>query len=1023
MKLRKRILAILMSLTIVLTFMPALVFAEPSDNSGSSNGVTEELQYYNSTLTLVPDQNSYLGSYGYLTLYSDENPDGEEITMNVVAMESSDESVATTGKDGDDWTINGIAPGDAVVTVYFESEDGSYERQQQIPVKVYSYSVNIGGKDTTVTDKIEEVSASVSGEGADELPDGVEYQWSIVNCDPDGCATITGNGSTAEVIFSKTGTAGIQLDLVYQGEIIGSGYTEMEASSEMFDISVTGLDEPIIPGQSRNVTLQLLRITPENPEGVPVDNAEFIWNDNGEGHLEITGSGNSYSIKRLDSEWAQVELSAKISGSEDPVVSKSFEFQNAEYDVYFEDGYEDISFYSDGNLTLRVETEDIDNQISGNYSIEYKVAAAVEDPGEEEGYRFVELDNSESKYFTYSGNTVTLNGQSLWNEVSTNNEDARRIKVTASIQVGGQEIANCYATKQIYPTHCDYYFPDSSFEMFKREEDALFYGKTRYGDLYNSKYPEGREFEYQIKSITADGNSVRVDKVNDDEEGFCIVPVAYGDSTITITHTDEKGQEKTHTFVISVIKEKFEINIGTAEAHDPYFFVLPGESIDFIAEGSHLVDGVEKNDDVTVKWSLVDNGGNYAEIVNPDTETELGGTKTIRIKNLDRNAFKDGSIIFDVRADIMCGGESKEHDTYELRIKDRFYEIRTNSVDPFLGMNKQLTVTPSLYLHDMDSGVNEVDPDTVTYSCYANDEDLILKDSSGNVLYPDTYFSGPFTVKRVGSYGSCIDLYAYVNGETDDVAHKDIDFNELYDINDVYVEDFVNKTYTGKAQKQNLDIWGEGQLKEGVDYTVAYKNNINAGTASVVLTGKGMYFGTKTMTFRILPKKITPTVSISKKSFVYNGKVQKPAVTVKNGKTVMPASTYTVTWAKGLKNVGSYKLSVKMKGNYSSTAKTLSYTINPKGTSLGKLVPAKKKFTANWKKQTSQTTGYQLQYSLKSNFSGAKTATITKTKTVKKEIKKLKAKKKYYVRIRTYKTVGKTKFYSAWSKVKSVKTK
>lgn len=55
--------------------------------------------------------------------------------------------------------------------------------------------------------------------------------------------------------------------------------------------------------------------------------------------------------------------------------------------------------------------------------------------------------------------------------------------------------------------------------------------------------------------------------------------------------------------------------------------------------------------------------------------------------------------------------------------------------------------------------------------------------------------------------------------------------------------------------------------------------------------------------------------------------------------------------------------------------------------------------------------------------SNTKTATVTSYKTVSKKIKKLKAKKKYYVRIRTYKTVGSTNYYSAWSANKYVTTK
>lgn len=92
--------------------------------------------------------------------------------------------------------------------------------------------------------------------------------------------------------------------------------------------------------------------------------------------------------------------------------------------------------------------------------------------------------------------------------------------------------------------------------------------------------------------------------------------------------------------------------------------------------------------------------------------------------------------------------------------------------------------------------------------------------------------------------------------------------------------------------------------------------------------------------------------------------------------------------------------------------------------------PAKPKgFSAKWKKQASQTNGYQLQYSTNSKFKGkdAKTVSIKKNRTTSKSVSKLKAKKKYYVRIRTYKTVKikrkNVTLYSAWSKAKTVKTK
>ena len=171
------------------------------------------------------------------------------------------------------------------------------------------------------------------------------------------------------------------------------------------------------------------------------------------------------------------------------------------------------------------------------------------------------------------------------------------------------------------------------------------------------------------------------------------------------------------------------------------------------------------------------------------------------------------------------------------------------------------------------------------------------------------------------------------------------------------------------------------------------------------------------------------TVSLSAVNYTYNGGVKTPSVTVKDskGKKLSNGRDYTVTYPSGRKNVGRYSVKIRFKGNYSGT-KTLTYNINPKGTSMSKVTAAKKGFKAKWKKQSTQTTGYQLQYSTSSKFKkGTKTVNISKNKTTSKSVKKLYAKKKYYVRVRTYKTVkfgGKNiKLYSGWSKAKAVKTK
>ena len=147
-----------------------------------------------------------------------------------------------------------------------------------------------------------------------------------------------------------------------------------------------------------------------------------------------------------------------------------------------------------------------------------------------------------------------------------------------------------------------------------------------------------------------------------------------------------------------------------------------------------------------------------------------------------------------------------------------------------------------------------------------------------------------------------------------------------------------------------------------------------------------------------------------------------PAVKNSSGTTLTKDTHYTVTYAKGRKNVGTYKVTVKGKGNYTGT-KTLTFKINPPKTTVSKLTGGKKSITAVVTKKTAQVSSYQIQYSTSKSFSSAKTKTLTKNTTTKCTLKDLSAKKTYYVRVRTYKTVNGTKYYSGWSSAKSMKTK
>ena len=170
------------------------------------------------------------------------------------------------------------------------------------------------------------------------------------------------------------------------------------------------------------------------------------------------------------------------------------------------------------------------------------------------------------------------------------------------------------------------------------------------------------------------------------------------------------------------------------------------------------------------------------------------------------------------------------------------------------------------------------------------------------------------------------------------------------------------------------------------------------------------------------PKSIT----LSNTRYIYNGKVQKPQVTVKNAKGEV-IKGYTVKYAGNCKNVGKYKVTLTFKGDYNGT-KTKTFKIAPKSVTVKSLKAAKKRFDVKWSKQTTQVTGYQVQYSTDKNFVKAvKNKKITKNSVVTKTVKNLKSKKVYYVRVRTYTTIKyngeQMNLHSDWSKVKKVTVK
>lgn len=425
--------------------------------------------------------------------------------------------------------------------------------------------------------------------------------------------------------------------------------------------------------------------------------------------------------------------------------------------------------------------------------------------------------------------------------------------------------------------------------------------------------------------------------------------------------------------------------------------------------------------------------------------TAFSGIDNITVTAADKTAGKtfaeeSSNAVADVCEPAVTGIELKKApDAKECRMSEA-PDLTGLSVEATFenGTSKDVSDEVYCYIQDKKIGANTVkvvyDDKETSFNI-----DVVADKCSYKVSYEDEYgdkIADQTTGKaeagtKVIIVSPEIKGYTPVNEKNEFTVGMDSEFTVSYgtvpkkDIADTNVSVGTVGPYDGSQKKPSVTVEYEGKrLTEGTDYTVEYGGNTDAGKGLITIYGAGDYTGLKDVEFDIAPADIgSCNVKLSASSYTYSGKARKPAVTATMGETRLTGDDYTVTYAGGRKNVGRYKVTVKGKGNYTGT-KTLYYTINPKATSISKLTKGRKSFKASWKKVSSQATGYQIQYATSSKFTkGQKSVTIKSYKTTSKNIIKLKAKKKYYVRVRSYKKVGKKTYYSGWSKAKTVKTK
>lgn len=281
---------------------------------------------------------------------------------------------------------------------------------------------------------------------------------------------------------------------------------------------------------------------------------------------------------------------------------------------------------------------------------------------------------------------------------------------------------------------------------------------------------------------------------------------------------------------------------------------------------------------------------------------------------------------------------------------------------------------------------------------------------------------------------------------TGDDAYYQIEEEKIAKIKSVTLA-ATSYTYDTKAKEPAVTVKdSDGEVIAASNYTVTYSNNTNVGTATAKITFKGNYAGTVKKTFTIKKFAAPAASKVTKlentaKGIIVTWTTSANATSYEiyrsmNGGRFVKADTLYIKGTGRQKTLGyadlkaktnggryAYKIvAVRTLGNVTvrsaaGAAKTAYYVSVPSNIKLVNSTARTIKVTYG---RNAKAAGYEIRYSLKKNMTGAK---VVKTKGASAAIAKLTKNKRYYISVRSYKTVNKVTYYSAWSTSKNIVVK
>lgn len=503
------------------------------------------------------------------------------------------------------------------------------------------------------------------------------------------------------------------------------------------------------------------------------------------------------------------------------------------------------------------------------------------------------------------------------------------------------------------------------------------------------------EYIYARRDVSASEVTVTNNKVT--YTGDVVVP------TVTVTDCDEDKTMKDRHY--KVLPTTGGVNVGAHKAYVQYYREVGGKSgtFDYTIVAKNIADA-----DVTVSVADIAEGATPSPVVKYNNKTLQAGTDYTVEYKADMTTFT-GTATFTGK-DNFTGTKTA---TYKIQCAHSWKDATCTAPKT---CSKCKATTGSALSHDWKDATCAAPKTCQRAGCGATEGTKTNNHSYGTPVVTKT----PTCTTAGQQVATCSTCKAQSPSAIGATGHKWVDVPAKA----------ATCTETGLTAGKQCETCKTWMTMQATVEKLAHTPATSAVTKKATAKADGE------ITNYCACGAVAGTEPIAKavvtfKNATYTGKkVKAPTPIVKdaNGKTIAKAN-YTVVApknAKNMKDIGRYAYTIKFKGDTYSGSTKVYFQIQPAKVKIKAPAAAKKAVTVKWTKaaKKEKVTGYEVMYATNNKFTkGKKTVTVKGAAKVSKKVTKLKSKTKYFVKVRSYKTVKGVKIYSDWSAVKSIKAK